>query len=151
MREFVEGVARKINNGITKEGVLFRQHDSTKYPYTLSGELALSMQEFYETLFRKMDDPSSSPEELAAWIEYRMNLTDHFFADGCGKTSMAMANFTLMRSGHSLPTYPSRKELFEHAPKNRRLADSEDLQFNDWLAYYKSFFETKKEEASSGE
>jgi len=41
------------------------------------------LEQFSKELFTKFKDPNTDPYELAAWVEYRINLKDHFFADGC--------------------------------------------------------------------
>ena len=89
--------------------------------------------QFYNELFRRLDDPDIDPVETAAWIEYRVNLTDHFFADGCGKISSALAAYVGMRTGVELPTFSERSEIFQHAPKELRttpdpLADKQFLR-----------------------
>jgi len=145
LRDFVENVVRAINHGILKPGVLYREHDSDKYPnYTRVADLPAAARQFFDELQHRMNTDRRDPVETAAWIEYRMNLTDHFWADGVGKTSSALAAFVLMRRGHALPTYSAdRKEQFAHAPKRPRSAGREvdDAQFADWLSYYRTLFE----------
>lgn len=140
LQTFIEDVARHINKGITKEDVLIRSHDSDKYPYTKVENLSQEMKQFYEEFFARLQNPSEDPESLAGWIEYRLDLTDHFFADGCGKTSKAISAWTLMRSNHRLPQYRSREELYQHAPTQIRGTNPEvnQKEFELWIEYYKS-------------
>lgn len=142
LRGFIEGIAIQINRGITKEGVLIRQEDSPKYPYTKITDLEMAMEDFYSELFRQLQNSNGDPIETAAWIEYRIDLTDHFFADGCGKTAKAISSWFLMKYNAPLPAYRNRKELYENAPNQRRGENSEitEIQYKRWVNYYKSLF-----------
>lgn len=104
LRTFVEELAQTITDGVLKPGHLIRRHDSDKYPYTSVKDLEAAMEQFYVELHARMA-AGESPRTLAPWIEYRVNLSDHFFADGCGKTSQLLAGFVCMRAGHPLPLY----------------------------------------------
>jgi len=148
LQTFIEDTARHINKGITKEGVLVRSHDSDKYPYTKVENLSQEMKQFYEELFARLQNPSEDPKDLAGWIEYRLDLTDHFFADGCGKTAKAISGWVLMRAGGKLPQYRSREELYQHAPTQIRGMNPEANQkeFDLWIEYYKSLFESSESE-----
>jgi hypothetical protein len=148
LQTFIEDIALRINKGITKEDVLVRSHDSDKYPYTKVENLSQEMKQFYEELFARLQNPSEDPESLAGWIEYRLDLTDHFFADGCSKTAKAISSWALMRSGHKLPQYRSREELYQHAPTQIRGTNPEANQkeFELWMEYYKSLFESPESE-----
>jgi len=143
LRGFVEGVAKKVNEGITKEGVLIREHDSEKYPYPAVENLEQEMDAFYKEFLARLQNNESS-KELAAWVEYRVDLSDHFFADGCGKTAKAIGSWILMRTGDTLPKYRERTELYAHAPTKIRGVNSEEdsraLEF--WTEYFKSLFTT---------
>jgi hypothetical protein len=149
LRSFIEQQATDINKGITKEGVLIREGDAPKYPYTKVANLEQAMGQFYGELFDRLKDPGQDPKKLAAWIEYRIDLTDHFFADGCGKTAKAISAFALMRAGHELPTYGTRDNYFDKAAVETRiptevrplnLATENDPQFNRWYSKYQEFF-----------
>lgn len=143
LKQFVENVAGRINSGITKEGVLIREGaDSAKYPYTKVADLSIAMDQFYEELLQRLNNPSEDPKNLAGWVEYRIDLTDHFFADGCGKTAKAISSWILMRAHNPLPKYRDRKELYENAPTQIRGQDPEidKTQLKKWLGYYNSLF-----------
>jgi hypothetical protein len=151
LRQFVEAQAAAINDGITKPGVLIREGaDSAKYPYTKVADLPRAMDQFYDELFRRLDNPRQDPKQLAAWIEYRMDLTDHFFADGCGKAAKAISAWALMRSGQELPTYGSRNAYYDIGrPEGSRVpTQARDLyrwteadpQFAQWYSKYLEFF-----------
>ncbi len=147
LKSYVEDIARRINAGITREDVLLRDEDSSKFPYTRIADLPAAMEQFYEELFTHLGEADSDPVKLAAWVEYRVDLSDHFFADGCGKTAKAISSWVLMRARHDLPLYRDRKELYQNAPTEIRgrnqPADRE--QFEKWLAYYRTLFSPKKE------
>lgn len=141
LRAFVESIANTINGGILKEGTLIRQgQDSAKYPYTKVADLEKAMTQFYEELNERMNDPEEDAEAVAAWAEYRIDLTDHFYADGCGKTAKAVSSFVLMRRGEKLPQYSGRKEYYASAPTTARDLDqpsSADPQLDKFTAYFK--------------
>ena len=151
LRQFVEAQATAINDGITKPGVLIREGaDSARYPYTKVADLPKAMNQFYDELFRRLNNPKQDPRQLAAWIEYRMDLTDHFFADGCGKAAKAISAWALMRAGQQLPTYGSRDAYYDLGrPEGSRVpTQARDLyrwteadpQFARWYSKYLEFF-----------
>lgn len=124
VRAFVESVGGGINQGITKEGVLIRSgEDSVKYPYTKVADLPKAMEQFYKEFYQRLNDPHQDPVALAAWVEYRVNLTDHIFADGCGKSSLALVSFVLMRNNLPLPQFESKGDTIQHSPKTIRGVD----------------------------
>lgn len=143
LKNFLEDIAKRINKGIVKEGILIREgEDSSKYPYTRIKDLPKVFNEFCTELLKKLNDPKQDPEELAAWLEYRIDLTDHFFADGCGKVAKVISAWVLMKNNHTLPVYRDRKELYANAPTQIRGTDvkTDQEQYEKWLAYYKSLF-----------
>lgn len=143
VREFVENIAETINGGILKEGKLIRSgSDSQKYPYTRVAELEPAMDRFYQEFTRKLADPNQDPVELAAWVEYNIDLTHHFFADGCGKTAKVISSFVLMRSNKPLPNYTTRAEYYANAPTEvvGQDASVDKEQYDKWLGYYRTLF-----------
>jgi hypothetical protein len=143
LREFVEGTARSVNEGILAKG-FYRDEDSPKYPYTRMKDFQAAMSQFYGELLARLNDPHQDPQELAAWVEYRMDLTDHFFADGCGKTSKAISAWTLMRNNTPLGRFPEdRKALFANAPTIVKGTDPEKEreQYERWVRWYRTLFE----------
>ncbi|HET9645416.1 MAG TPA: zeta toxin family protein [Burkholderiaceae bacterium] len=141
LRTFVEELARIITDGVLKPGHLIRQHDSDKYPYTLVKDLEAAMAQFYVELHTRMA-AGESPRTLAPWVEYRVNLSDHFFADGCGKTSQLLAGFVCMRMAHPWPLYRTSKEFYALNGATRRgLDEKADVQTLQRLtAYYQKLF-----------
>jgi hypothetical protein len=144
LRSFVEHVVTRVNTGILRDGVLYREHDSEKYPsYTRVADLPRATTRFFDELYRRLNDPATDPIETAAWVEYRMDMTDHLWADGCGKSAKAIAAWVLMRSGHDLPAYPAeRAAQFAHAPTLPTATGPgvDAVQLRDWLDYYRSLF-----------
>jgi hypothetical protein len=141
LRGFVEKLAKIVTKGAVKKGFLIRQHDSDRYPYTLVKDLEPAMRQFYTKLLKRMAN-KESPRVLAPWVEYRVNFTDHFFSDGCGKVSQLLATFLCMRSGHPPPLYRNRDEFYALNGNIRRgnnvNIDRHVLQ--RLTAYYQTFF-----------
>jgi predicted ABC-type ATPase len=144
LRGFIEGLVTRVNSGILRDGVLYRAEDSPKYPsYTSAASLPEAAGRFFDQLHHRLSDPDADPVETAAWVEYRMDLTDHLWADGCGKSAKAVAAWVLMRSGYDLPNYPAdRAAQFRFAPRfPSSTGDGMDaVQFRDWLDYYRTLF-----------
>ena len=143
LRAFIEQLAQMINQGLLKAGILLREGaDSAKYPYTRVAELAQAMEQFYQELLERLQDTQADPQTTAAFVEYRIDLTDHFFADGCGKVAKAVSAWTLMRAKSPLPHYDSRQQYYAHAPRERSGQDQsvDKQQWEQWLNYYKGLF-----------
>lgn len=122
MGQFIDAVAERVNNGIVKPGELARANQ-TKIAYqTKPEDLAAAHAQFSQELARRLADPNADPVETAAWIEWRANIIDHFWSDGVGKTSKALAAIPLMRAGLPLPVYPPNKDFFALA-KNEKPID----------------------------
>lgn len=143
VRDFVETIARTINRGITSEASpLLRSEDSVKHPeYTAVADLSAAFTQFCEELHLRLADPGQDPVELAAWTDYRINMSDHFLTDGCGKTSLAISSWIMMRAGRRVPAYPPRDQFYAHAPKRRRdpsVPDQADPQFAEYLDYFRT-------------
>lgn len=144
LREFVEKIAKQINAGLVKEGILIRGGmDSVKFPYTKIADLESAMQQFYDKLQEQINNPMQDPKEIAAFIEYHIDPVDHFFADGCGKVAKATSAWSLMRSNLPLPHYRSREEYYASARLQNPMGDpsiDKQRQWEQWLAYYKTLF-----------
>lgn len=147
LRTFIEGMAMKVNQGILKEGesVIRGGADSPKYPYTRIANLESAMTQFYDELHARLADPNEDPVKLAAWAEYRIDMTDHFFADGCGKMAKAVSAFILMRARLPLPTYKNRDEYYRYGRKQIRdpnVPESNDPEVQAFADYYKTLVKT---------
>ena len=148
VREFVENLAKGILDGVVKDGHLIREHEAKpELPYTKLEDLEPAMKNFYEELHRRLNDPDQDPVSLASWVEYRMNLTDHFFADGCGKISAALSAYVLMRKGQALPKNSSRDVTFANAPVSPRKSvaekDEDQRQYQEWENHYRRQYGTE--------
>ena len=152
LRSFVENIAATVNGGILKDGILIRSgEDSDKYPYVRIVNLPEAMDHFYQDFYTKLQNPNTDPVELAAFAEYNIDLTGHFFADGCGKTAKAISSFILMRANHKLPDYSrgentdhkvNRAEYYAHAPKQIpgiNLA-TDQAAYENFVNYYRTLF-----------
>lgn len=149
LRQFVESIASTVNQGIIKEGTLIRSGaDSPKYPYTRIAELPGRMEKFYEDFQARLDNPKEDPKSLAAWVEYKIDLSDHFFGDGCGKTAKLISSWVMMRAEKNLPDYTmggkipkeqARDNYYKNAPTTipgtNPEREAEELQ--NWTNYYK--------------
>lgn len=142
LQRFIEDIAFRINKGVLKPNFLIRRTDSEKHPYTKIKFLKKAMNQFYNEMFKRLLNKKENSKKLAAWLIYRIDLSNHFFADGCGKTSLAVSSWILIRANLPLPKYHSREEFYKHAPKHIRGSNSKiDYQeFARWTKYYLSLF-----------
>ena len=150
LRSFIEDLAREVNRGLLKDGVLYRRGaDSEKYRYTPTAQLEASAAWFYEHLFSLLCREPFDAAEAAASAEYYINLTCHLFADGCGKCAMVTAAWLLMRGNHPLPVYPGREayygvcKTFRHGPV---ASENDRADFAGFLPDYRGLF---REEADA--
>ena len=121
MAAFIDNTAMAVNAGIVKPDQLPRTAD-TKFPnQTAAADLPAAHAQFSEELAARLADPNADPVETAAWTEWRANLVDHFWSDGVGKTSKALAAVPLMRAGLPLPRYPANREFFAYAKDQPRV------------------------------
>ncbi|MEI7792584.1 MAG: hypothetical protein WCI57_03835 [Candidatus Berkelbacteria bacterium] len=149
LRQFVESIAATVNKGIIKEGTLIRSgEDSPKYPYTRIADLPNRMEKFYEEFEDRLKNPKEDPKSLAAWVEYKIDLSDHFFGDGCGKTAKLISSWVMMRAEKNLPDYtmggkiPSeqaRENYYKNAPSTipGTNPEREAEELRNWTNYYK--------------
>jgi hypothetical protein len=100
------------------------------------------MDSFYREFYTRLITPGEDPVSLAAWAEYRINLTDHFFADGCGKISKAVSGWVLMRYGQDLPTFKGSIPKDRYPTEVRGGSDAVDAkQLGNWEEFYRGMFE----------
>ena len=141
LRIFVESVGTKINQGIVKNGSLLRSgEDSLKYCFTRLRYIEEEMDWFYENLLALISDPNTDPVYLAAYMEYYVNLRIHIFADGCGKSSIALSAWMFMCRDRLPVSYDSRESYYAHGPTGiYRCGSREDRKdFENFLAYYRT-------------
>ena len=156
MESFIEHISKKIGAKIVKEEDWFRKHDSKKYPYTKSSSLKEEFSYFCDAFVQKLthipDEKKAKKQwamETAAWVEYRINLTDHFMTDSCGKVASVMSTFVCILSDCSLPIFSDKTEYLAQAPKRRRTLksdDSLDKKYKKWEMYYLKKFPNNKTE-----
>lgn len=150
VRDFVTLLWHTLNGGIVANDapMLRGGSDSLRHPnYTAVADVPAAFGQFCEELAARLVDPDQDPVRLAAWIEYRVNFTDHFFSDGCGRVSVFLASWALMRRGLSLPVYGSRETHYAQAPRTRRdlnAAAEDDAAFTAFSRYYAGLFEEEE-------
>ena len=144
LRAFIEELARLVNRGLLRDGVLYRSGiDSEKYSYTPVARIEASARWFYEELFSLLCRETYDAVEAAAAAEYYINLTIHLFADGCGKCAMVTAAWLLMRGSHALPVYPGRETFYKVCRQPNSVpvgSEDNEKRFADFLRYYRSLF-----------
>jgi hypothetical protein len=156
VKEFIATIAMQLGDGIVLSGKWLRCHDSDTFPvYTLAKDLHEAFEEFCQQFYEKLNalqriDSTASKYEsavdIAAWVEYRVNLTDHFIADGCGKTAAVISSFIYMVASIKSEYMPliNRSGYFNKnvLPKIRRGTDSagEKAEFHRWLCHYRKEF-----------
>ena len=144
LRSFIQDLARLVNRGLLKDGVLYRSGaDSKKYNYTPVAHIETSAHWFYEHLFSLLCREPYDAVEAAATAEYYINFTIHLFADGCGKCAMATAAWLLMRCNHPLPVYPGREAYYSISRQIRCAdvgSDNDRENFDGFLRDYRNLY-----------
>lgn len=137
-----------LNEGLVLRGVLLREGDSAKFPYTKVEHLAIARKQFAEEFVERLR--SGDPIETAAWVHWRVNFTDHFYADGVGRTSDLLAAYVHMRHKIPLPKDVPRAEWFAQVetrspvdPRAGGAAYTGDA-YKKWLDYYRSLVPQRK-------
>lgn len=155
MMKFIEDISKIVGKGIVEDEHWFRTHDSAKFPYTDSNILKERFEDFCKELLNEIENmPSEASAKYswamrtAAWVEYRINLTDHFMTDSCGKVASVMSTFVCVLADCNLPIFIDKTEYLAHAPS--KPAVSKDIeernreQYINWEKYYISKFQTDK-------
>ena len=114
VQDFISDLAATVNEGLLKPGSLMRGF-ATNFPQTAPADLPVALQQFAGEYLARLNH--GDPIDTAAWVEWRANLSDHFWSDGVGKTSKILAAIPLMRAGLPLPQYRSNSEFYQYAPK----------------------------------
>lgn len=138
LKVFIEDLVKKITCGVLREGTLYRDEDSPKYPYIKVSELSRQIEKFYTTLFSRLN--KEDPFVLAAWIIYNLDLKGHYFADGCGKTALALSSYVLMRKNKKLPNIKTREDYYAHASVKSAGERLNRVSLKKWEKYYCSLF-----------
>ena len=125
---FIESINKDLTAGIVKFGTdTYRFENSEKFPYTDHEKIRMRMRKFAEDTLIQMNDfdtrrPTVSDREiydLVAKIYWRINFTDHYFADGNGKTAEALAVFICMRYGKKVIQLPNKERWYSYAPTHQ--------------------------------
>ena len=143
LREFIESVARIINKDMVNDDCLYRAGaDSQTKTYTLIQNMEEDSNWFYEQLFNMFNMITYNPVRTAAFLEYYMNMRIHMWADGCGKTSMILAAYIMMRSRCMPVKYDSRREYYSHDSSKRLDCNCEEDKacYTEFEKYYWSLF-----------
>ncbi len=159
LKELVMNVAITLAEGVikidpsadinTKHKNLLRTHDTVKFPYTTSSELAEAFDDFCNELHQKITDIHAAKKntkkqklakETAAWVEYRVNLTDHFYSDGCGKVAAVLSTFVCSLGGVNVPVFMDRKDYFTNTPNRPRIIKGEKARLDLWTSNYLKHF-----------
>ena len=144
LEELVLETAKITNEGITREGCLFRSgEDNTKYNYARIKDIPVMWDRYVRSFSWMLNSQCFEVEEIAAFCEYVINILGHFFADGCGKISMLISTYVFMRFDLPCPQYTSREEYYRFAVR-RKIPSVNDLrqlpadpEFWDFVSYYR--------------
>lgn len=132
----------------------------TKYLATKVKDLDESYDEFFDKFFEKLNDSSINPIELAAWAEYHVDIRDHFYEDGCGRTAKLVSAWVSMRYGLPLPDYTCGGKINKTAEKLynnlenklKELTDKpENEQNNKMIKKFADFVKKKNDSTVSPE
>ncbi|MBE5918997.1 MAG: Fic family protein [Pseudobutyrivibrio ruminis] len=139
IRKIIEHLGLIINRGIVKEENLIRVLDSDKYAYVKVAKMKEHMEWFYPKLFERLMQSPGDPVEEAAFTEFQIDIRGHYFADGCGKTSMVSAAWVLFRRNHPLMEYIGGRDAF-YSHTYTGTTKTEDEVYEEFLEYYRSLF-----------
>jgi HEAT repeat protein len=148
IRSLVEQVACTISKGIIKtisqdmkaqHASLLRKEDPMDRPYSKADQLATIFTDFCEELeariqaLLKEEDKIAWAKKTAAWIAYRVNLTDHFYGDQSPKVAEVLAAFVCALADTKMAVALSKDNYYKSAPSARREENNkEDLQLAEW-------------------
>lgn len=149
LSELLLKVASAANQDIVKPGELFRSgEDSSVFPYARIRDIPALYQWFVRELFWRIATPEQDPVETSCFAEYLINFIGHFFSDGCGKISMLVSAYVLMRAELPLPHYDSRASYYAHA-KGQNIPTREHIMdqalYESFLAYYRGLFQEEEQ------
>jgi hypothetical protein len=154
VQSFIETIYTTLNDGILKKesgdnmNWIYRSHSGGKHPYLHENDVLEGVRGFYRNYSELLGSSANSqnPSEIAAWVEYKVNLTGHYFADGCGKMASIISSIILMKHSHKIPVFKDTRDYFSQGvPLNiveeRSLEkDKETKEFNSWLTAYRHKF-----------
>lgn len=157
VRDFIDQIARIINQGIVnnEELIIRNGSNSHKYFYVDTKRVEKFYQSFTSQLYKRLGNPSITPVALAAWVEWNIDFCGHIFVDGCGRIAKVISTWVLMRGNSDLPDYCIGQDGFETIRESYRkrfsLKSKVNLQiptdtksFFDFLMYYERLFKSKE-------
>ena len=116
IKKLVEDIVTIINSKIYNDPLALRtwkvKYGRLQEPEGIEDEMG----KFYASLLEKLDAVRSGETDaigLAAWIEAEINREIHPYADGCGRSSQALAAFFLNHFRAPLPSHDSREEYYQ--------------------------------------
>ncbi len=140
LRNFTEEIAKCVNNG----KILIRKDKNTpKHPYVSTNDLPKAIDNFYNQLLSRLNNPNVDPVETAAFVEYAIDMSGHFFAGDCSGAAKAMSAFVLMRANHTLPDYSrGQNQYYSYSPRAPQGTNvtSDKANYRKFVAYYKTLF-----------
>ena len=157
LKDFIDQVARIVNRGIINDEkfVMRSGSNSHKYFYVDTKYVKKFYKSFVNQLYEKLNNPETSPVDLAAWIEWNIDFCGHIFSDGCGRIAKVLSAWLLMRNNSDLPDYRSGQDGFETVRESyrKRFAIKSVIRlqiptntknFHTFLRYYRRLFEPKE-------
>jgi len=155
IKNFLIDLSSILGKDIINTDYLFRRHDSDKFHvYTRVVDLNDALDNFCTEFlyhFNKLIQVANTTDNLnkaidfAAWVEYRVNFTDHFFSDGCAKISAVIGYFIFMAANipaEKLPLFTKEAYRMPDLPITRRgsNADREAAELKKCLIQYRKEF-----------
>ncbi len=157
LKNFIDQVAKIVNQGIISDEKLIVRSGSNshKYYYVDTQYVEKFYRSFVNQLYQKLNNPETSPIDLAAWIEWNIDFCGHIFSDGCGRIAKILSTWLLMRNNLTLPDYRNGQDGFETVRESYRkrfaIKSAINLQipthtkgFDMFATYYRRLFEPKE-------
>ena len=134
IKSFVEEIALIINEGITADNVLYRHgEESVLYNYVSIKDIDAAIESYTSKIIGNVNSENFDPYYCAAISEYFINMHGHFFADGCGKTSMIVSAYWFMRAGIKVASYISKNFYYSFEPKTSKESKADINRFISYI------------------
>jgi len=128
VEQFFVSLVGALNYGLTRSGQgMWRSWETGIKGQSSPDEIDHHMRIFYREFAEKFNYAHHDPIAFAAWNEKRLNAEIHPLADGCGRTSKALAVLILGRANLLYPRHQSREVYFERI----------NLPLDQWTSYYR--------------
>jgi len=84
-------------------------------------------------------------KKIVAWVEYQVNLIDHFYTDSCSRLASVLSAIVCYIGECEVPVFLDREDYYQHAPtrpisSSLYIAGDVDHQLKSWTKYYCSHF-----------